>query len=124
MKRRDLPSVSGRTCLKSMGDHELACLALIVDEQERANPNTALIATLCDSVRLTREFVDHQQSSILNGKPEPHASPAGITCTGQARAAACEVCHKPFTGRRPGIIDHGRYRHLTCFAGDENATDE
>ena len=47
--------VAGQYCLASLAEHERSCLLLIEEEQRKANPDTRLIAVLCDSVRLTRE---------------------------------------------------------------------
>lgn len=53
-----LPKVAG-TFERSIADHERACLVLIAEEQEKINPNNALIAVLSDSVRMGREYCDY-----------------------------------------------------------------
>lgn len=52
----------------SIADHNLACFALIEEEQRKILPDTRLIAVLCDSVRLGREFARHARQR-LDGKP-------------------------------------------------------
>jgi hypothetical protein len=50
-------AVGGDFMNRSLADFERACLVHLQEEQERPNPNNALIAVLCDAVRLTREQV-------------------------------------------------------------------
>lgn len=47
--------VGGRRMERSIADFARACEVLLADEQECACPNNALVAVLCDAVRLTRE---------------------------------------------------------------------
>lgn len=47
-------SVAGRM-ERTLADFERACLVHLENEQRRPNPDNALIAVLCDAVRLTRE---------------------------------------------------------------------
>lgn len=58
MSIEDENIVAGRKLETSLGDHVRRCEALILEEQERVNPDNALIAALCDSVRLAREHID------------------------------------------------------------------
>lgn len=53
-----LPEVGGRTCSMSTSDLERACLVHLMEEQSNLLPNNALINTLCESVRLAREYGD------------------------------------------------------------------
>ena len=50
--------VAGRRLDRSVADFVRSCEVLIREQQERASPDNAVIATLCDAVRLAREFVD------------------------------------------------------------------
>ena len=50
-------SVGGDYMDRTINEHVRACEVLLAEEQEKARPDTALIATLCDSVRLAREHV-------------------------------------------------------------------
>jgi len=56
----ELPKVEGGLD-RSIEDLERACLVLIGDEQEKINPDNALIAVLCDSVRMGREYCGYLQ---------------------------------------------------------------
>ena len=60
MNSYELPKVEGGL-ERSIEDLERACLVLIKDEQEKINPDNALIAALCDSVRMGREYCDSVQ---------------------------------------------------------------
>lgn len=62
MKDYNLPKVEG-LLEKPIADHERACLVLLREEQEKLSPNNALIAVLCDSVRLGREYVLYVENS-------------------------------------------------------------
>jgi hypothetical protein len=42
-------------------DHVRACRIHIAEEQRKPNPDTALIATLCDAVRFAREHVNEKK---------------------------------------------------------------
>ena len=48
--------IEGTFMERSLNDFARACLALIEEEQAQLAPNNALIAVLCDAVRLTREM--------------------------------------------------------------------
>lgn len=52
---RALPSVEGDYLLRTLHEHTLACQLLIKEEQEKALPDSHLISTLCESIRLCRE---------------------------------------------------------------------
>lgn len=54
----ELPKVEGRQMLTTISQHERACLVHLMEEQEKISPNNALVAVLCDSVRLCREYLD------------------------------------------------------------------
>jgi len=60
MNSYELPKVEGGL-ERSIEDLERACLVLIKDEQEKINPDNALIAVLCDSVRMGREYCGYLQ---------------------------------------------------------------
>jgi hypothetical protein len=54
MNENELPRVAGRMeC--SNADFEYRCLICIADEQDKPLPDNALIAVLCDAVRLARK---------------------------------------------------------------------
>ena len=54
MNVNELPRVAGRMeC--SNADFEYRCLICIADEQDKPLPDNALIAVLCDAVRLARK---------------------------------------------------------------------
>lgn len=61
-----LPEVAGRLD-RSYADFERACLVLLADEQRKPNPDNALIAVLCDAVRLTREVVEAGPGTLPRG---------------------------------------------------------
>lgn len=68
-----LPSVAGRFD-RTLVDFERSCLVHLDEEQRRANPDNALIAVLCDSVRLGREaarpaVLPAHLSVVVNGQP-------------------------------------------------------
>ena len=50
--------VAGRMMERSFADFVRACEVHILEESSKANGDTALIALLCDAVRLARETVD------------------------------------------------------------------
>ena len=54
-----LPEVSGRVMTLSLAEFTHRCLVLLAEEQENPLPNNALISTLCEGVRLAREYEDH-----------------------------------------------------------------
>jgi len=52
---------------RTYADFERSCLVHIDEEQRRANPDNALIALLCDAVRLTREVAP----PLVSGEADP-----------------------------------------------------
>ena len=66
-----LPTVGGRRMNRSNEDFERACLVLIGEEQRGLNPNNALIAVLCDSVRLSREACDMATTPMVTADSKP-----------------------------------------------------
>lgn len=50
--------VAGDRVGRSLADLQQAALVLIEEEQAKIAPNNALIACLCDTVRLIREYRD------------------------------------------------------------------
>ena len=60
MNSYELPKVEGGL-ERSIEDLERACLVLIGNEQEKINPDNALIEVLCDSVIMGREYCDSVQ---------------------------------------------------------------
>lgn len=57
-------AVGGDYLQGTLCDHVRACTALIADEQSHHNPDNAVIAVLCNSVRLAREHVQLARSRI------------------------------------------------------------
>lgn len=53
-RETELPAVAGRFD-RTLADFERSCLVHLDEEQRRANPDNALIAVLCDAVKLARE---------------------------------------------------------------------
>lgn len=51
-------SVAGRRLETTLNEFENSCLVLIAEEQDKPNPNNALISVLCNAVRLGREQAD------------------------------------------------------------------
>jgi len=51
-----LPAIEGVFMNRSIADFQRACQVHIAEEQRRPNPDTALIALLCDAVRCSREL--------------------------------------------------------------------
>lgn len=61
-KRLVLPAVAGRMeC--SNAEFERRCLICLAEEQDNLMPDNALIAVLCDGVRLARKY-----STAMNGQ--------------------------------------------------------
>lgn len=54
LERRE--TVGGTHVERSINDFVRACEVLLAVEVEKACPDTALVAVLCDAVRMTREF--------------------------------------------------------------------
>lgn len=48
--------VAGSYMERTIGDHVRGCEVAIESELERANPDNTVIALLCDSVRMAREY--------------------------------------------------------------------
>lgn len=53
-----LPAVAGRRCTATLTDFIQACRVHLADLEESVSPDSMLRATLCDAVRLAREFGD------------------------------------------------------------------
>ena len=49
--------VAGDRMERNLGDFLCACEVSIIEEQEKLAPDNALIALLCDAVRLARETI-------------------------------------------------------------------
>lgn len=56
-----LPAVGGRRLDCSVATYERRALLALKTEQEKIAPDNALIAVLCDAVRLGREYCDAMQ---------------------------------------------------------------
>jgi hypothetical protein len=70
MKSQRLPAVGGRILDDALVNFERRCLIALDSELQRPNPDNALIALLCDAVRLARETGDNQGGrAYLRDKP-------------------------------------------------------
>ncbi len=54
---REESVVAGEFMDRSVADFQRSCEVYITEEQRKLNPDTALIALLCDAVRCSRELV-------------------------------------------------------------------
>ena len=50
--------IAGDVCGRTLAEFIHACEVHIAAEQEKISPDTALIALLCDAVRLSREYAN------------------------------------------------------------------
>jgi hypothetical protein len=60
-----LPRVTGGRMDRTIADFRRACRVLLMEEQEQANPNNALVTILCDAVRLSREYIHDLRASAV-----------------------------------------------------------
>jgi len=67
MSPTDLPDVAGRACEVSIARLEHQALGCLRTEQDKPCPDNALLAVLCNTVRLCREYVDFAQ--MKQGEP-------------------------------------------------------
>ena len=56
-----LPEIGGRRLEDTIANFEHRAKLCLQTEQERPNPDNALVAVLCDAVRLAREYADSAQ---------------------------------------------------------------
>ncbi len=77
--------VAGERMDRSIADFVRACEVTIEDEQSKPAPDTALIALLCDAVRLTREYalrpadpVAYQRVTLPDYGPWPTYKTIGL----------------------------------------------
>lgn len=77
-------TVGGEWMENTIAYHVRACEVLMAEEQEKPLPNNAMIAVLCDSVRLTREYL--RLAALDTGK-EP--VPTAWLCTVERPGLAC-----------------------------------
>ncbi len=66
---QELPSVAGRRLSTSIAALENRCLVHLANEQEKLMPDNALIAVLCDAVRLGREYADEMNGKVPASLP-------------------------------------------------------
>lgn len=93
------PLVAGDVMTRPIYEFVRACEHLLADEQQKANPDNALIAVLCDAVRLSREHVTLASWPAISPQPEPQ---------GEGQRYGCTQCHTSFTNAQfrisvPGI---------------------
>lgn len=67
--QRGIAAVAGDRMTCSIADHERACCVLIDIEQRKIAPDTRLINTLCESVRLCREHVAMWKDKLVIENP-------------------------------------------------------
>ena len=60
----NLPAVAGRMISGDLNSFKRSCKVAIMYEQDKINPDNAVIAVLCDSVRLAREYADYVQGKM------------------------------------------------------------
>lgn len=82
-------SVAGDVMLTSIAQHVRRCSLLLADEQEKIAPDNALIACLCDSIRLTREHVNLATGRITSPSPSRLAA----ACSLLSEAGRCVRHH-------------------------------
>jgi hypothetical protein len=70
-ERRHLAAVGGDWMEQTIATHVTRCEHLIAEEQAKVSPDNALIAALCDSVRMAREYTRVAQSTSLPPKLGP-----------------------------------------------------
>ncbi len=102
----DLPSVAGDSISTSVATHERACRVLLMEEQDKAFPNNALINVLCESVRMGREYcrsaktIGHvditelerlRELRRLSGNAHAHLAHAGLNDADARRLAQSEL---------------------------------
>lgn len=74
----DLPEVAGRRITRSLNELERAARVQIAEQQESPACDNALVAVLCDTVRLCREHADYVRKDC------------GIVCrAGQEDGVSC-----------------------------------
>ncbi len=69
-----LPEVGGESMTRTLNAFVQSCRVLLRDEQEKIAPDSALIGTLCDAVRLSREHARAMTAPLAS-------SPAGASGT-------------------------------------------
>ena len=60
----DLPAVGGRMIDCSLNDMERRARIFLKNEQDKIEPDTAMVAFLCDVVRLSREYGDSMMAKV------------------------------------------------------------
>jgi hypothetical protein len=98
-----LPAVGGDRLERTLADFERACLVCLDDEQRRPNPDNALIAVLCDAVRLARE-----QTPPLAQEAAPQE--LAQILEGGSLAALCDNLRGTRTGDMAANVIRSLYR--------------
>ncbi len=57
--------IAGRIMTSTIADVEGRCKALIAIEQEKPLPDNLLIDTLCECVRMGREYTDYAERKLI-----------------------------------------------------------
>jgi len=140
-----LPAVGGRHMEQTIQEHERRCLVFLAEEQRKPSPDNALVALLCDSVRMGREYCDavgaaaeHERMSLDEFveewlDPEGGVSVADMGCAIQdmlkerddlakkdARIAELEE-QRPYWMWRAML---GSFMGMPCEMGDDQDCDQ
>lgn len=75
-------TVEGDELYGTLADHERACLTLLANAQKQQSTDIPLIATLCNSVKLAREYQQWQMKPVPEGEAniklvQPEAESSG-----------------------------------------------
>jgi hypothetical protein len=77
-EEREPSLVAGDTMTIPQWEFERACERLLADEQEKISPDNALISTLCEAVRLSRECC--RMATVPIAIPKPPAPTVADRC--------------------------------------------
>lgn len=64
----EMATVEGSELYGSLADHEQACLTSLANAQKQQSTDIPLIATLCNSVKLAREYQQWQMKPVPEGE--------------------------------------------------------
>lgn len=75
-------TIEGDELCGTLADHERACLTLLANAQKQQSTDIPLIATLCNSVKLAREYQQWQMKPVPEGEAniklvQPEAESSG-----------------------------------------------
>lgn len=107
MERNDLPAVGGRSLNRPIADLERACLVLLAEEQRTISPNNALIAVLCDTVRLGREYSD----AMIEQLKTPHERAVADRLAGEVCRMIDQGDLDARSGAGDAVLDYASARY-------------